>query len=167
MIREQQARIYRIKAMIHRFFYLFESQNTDFSLVRELLCEDKFEWLSPRIQLIGVHAFEQHFYTISNDKYKVSDRPFEMSVKLLDDNIAILNFNFIYQNVIDGEMVLHAKGNFEVNCIDKGEEYPRMQTCNITVLEMIYVGDFIDMSAINKALYLDYKLKAKQILIQP
>ena len=159
----EKQRIYRIKAMMHRFFSLYESKNTDFSLVSELLYKDGFEWLSPSGNLVGVAAFEDSFNEL-NKEWGHSHRPFEMTVKLIDDTKASLSFNYIYQHVQDGNIVLHAKGHYEMECIDNGEEFPRIQKCNLTLLEMIEVGGFVDMYEMNKTLYLDYKLKAEQIV---
>lgn len=158
----KQQRIFKIKAMMHRFFSLYESKNTDFSLVREMLYEDGFEWVSPSGNLIGVQAFEDSFNEL-NKNYGHSHRPFEMTVKLVDDNKAILSFNYIYQHVQDGNIVLHAKGHYEIECVDNGEKFPRIQKCELKLLEMIEVGGFIDMYEMNNTLYLDYNLKAKQI----
>lgn len=159
----EKQRIYRIKAMMYRFFSLYESKNTDFSLVSELLYKDGFEWLSPSGNLVGVAAFEDSFNEL-NKEWGHSHRPFEMTVKLIDDTKASLSFNYIYQHVQDGNIVLHAKGHYEMDCIDNGEEFPRIQKCNLTLLEMIEVGGFVDMYEMNKTLYLDYKLKAEQIV---
>ena len=156
-------RIYRIKAMMHRFFSLYESKNTDFSLVNELLYKDGFEWLSPSGNLIGVEAFENSFNEL-NKEWGHSHRPFEMTVNLIDDKKASLSFNYIYQHVQDGNIVLHAKGHYEIECVDNGEKYPRIQKCNLTLLDMIEVGSFVDMLEMNKTLYLDYLLKAEQII---
>ena len=156
-------RIYRIKAMMHRFFSLYESKNTDFSLVNELLYKDGFEWLSPSGNLIGIEAFENSFNEL-NKEWGHSHRPFEMTVNLIDDKKASLSFNYIYQHVQDGNIVLHAKGHYEIECVDNGEKYPRIQKCNLTLLEMIEVGGFVDMLEMNKTLYLDYLLKAEQII---
>jgi hypothetical protein len=158
----EQQRIYRIKAMMHRFFSLYESKNTDFSLVNELLYKDDFEWLSPSGNLVGVEAFENSFNEL-NKAWGHSHRPFEMTVKLLDDKKATLSFNYIYQHIQDGNIVLHAKGHYEIECIDNGEKFPRIQKCDLTLLEMIEVGGFIDMYEMNNALFKDYKLKAEQI----
>lgn len=49
-------------------------------------------------------------------------------------------------------------------CIDDDEKIPRIQKCDLTLLEIIEVGGFIDMYGMNNALYLDYKLKAAQIV---
>ena len=159
----EQQRIYRIKAMMHRFFSLYESKNTDFSLVSELLYKDGFEWLSPSGNLVGVEAFEDSFNEL-NKKWGHSHRPFEMTVKLIDNKKASLSFNYIYQHIQDGNIVLHAKGHYEIDCIDNGEKFPQIQKCNLTLLEMIKVGGFIDMYEMNKTLYLDYKLKSEQIV---
>lgn len=159
----EQHRIYRIKAMMHRFFSLYESKNTDFSLVSELLYKDGFEWLSPSGNLVGIEAFEDSFNEL-NKEWGHSHRPFEMTVKIIDDKRASLSFNYIYQHVQNGSIVLHAKGHYEIDCIDNDEDYPRIQKCNLTLLEMIEVGGFIDMYEMNKTLYLDYKLKAEQII---
>ena len=156
-------RIYRIKAMMHRFFSLYESKNTNFSLVNELLYKDGFEWLSPSGNLIGIEAFENSFNEL-NKEWGHSHRPFEMTVNLIDDKKASLSFNYIYQHVQDGNIVLHAKGHYEIECVDNGEKYPRIQKCNLTLLEMIEVGGFVDMLEMNKTLYLDYLLKAEQII---
>ena len=156
-------RIYRIKAMMHRFFSLYESKNTDFSLVNELLYKDGFEWLSPSGNLIGIEAFENSFNEL-NKEWGHSHRPFEMTVNLIDDKKASLSFNYIYQHVQDGNIVLHAKGHYEIECVDNGEKYPRIQKCNLTLLEMIEVCGFVDMLEMNKTLYLDYLLKAAQII---
>ena len=156
-------RIYRIKAMMHRFFSLYESKNTKFSLVNELLYKDGFEWLSPSGNLIGIEAFENSFNEL-NKEWGHSHRPFEMTVNLIDDKKASLSFNYIYQHVQDGNIVLHAKGHYEIECVDNGEKYPRIQKCNLTLLEMIEVGGFVDMLEMNKTLYLDYKLKSEQII---
>ena len=86
-----------------------------------------------------------------------------MTVKLIDDKKASLSFNYIYQHVQDGNIVLHAKGHYEIECIDNGEKFPRIQKCDLTLLEMIEVGGFIDMYEMNNALFKDYKLKAEQI----
>lgn len=158
----KQQRIFKIKAMMHRFFSLYESKNTDFSLVREMLYDDGFEWVSPSGNLIGVQAFEDSFNEL-NKNWGHSHRPFEMTVKLVDDNKAILSFNYIYQHVQDGNIVLHAKGHYEIECVDNGEKFPRIQKCELKLLEMIEVGGFIDMYEMNNTLYLDYNLKAKQI----
>ena len=80
-------RIYRIKAMMHRFFSLYESKNTNFSLVNELLYKDGFEWLSPSGNLIGIEAFENSFNEL-NKEWGHSHRPFEMTVNLIDDKKA-------------------------------------------------------------------------------
>jgi hypothetical protein len=159
----KQQRIYRIKAMMHRFFSLYESQNTDFSLVRELLFEDGFEWQSPSGNLVGVRAFEDSFNEL-NKEWKHSHRPFEMTVKLIDDKRSTLSFNYIYQHVQNGNIVLHAKGHYEIECIDNGENFARIQKCDLTLLKMIEVGGFIDMLEMNNTLYLDYKLKSEQIV---
>ena len=159
----EQQRIYRIKAMMHRFFSLYESKNTDFSLVSELLYKDGFEWLSPSGNLVGIEAFEDSFNEL-NKEWGHSHRPFEMTVKLIDDKKASLSFNYIYQHIQDGSIVLHAKGHYEIDCIDNGEKFPRIQKCNLTLLEMIEVGGFVDMYEMNKTLYLDYKLKSEQII---
>lgn len=159
---EQQS-IYRIKAMMHRFFSLYESKNTDFSLVSELLYKDGFEWLSPSGNLVGIEAFEDSFNEL-NKEWGHSHRPFEMTVKLIDDKKASLSFNYIYQHIQNGSIVLHAKGHYEIDCIDNGEKFPRIQKCNLTLLEMIEVGGFVDMYEMNKTLYLDYKLKSEQII---
>ncbi|QVY66955.1 nuclear transport factor 2 family protein [Polaribacter sp. Q13] len=156
-------RIYRIKAMMHHFFSLYESKNTNFSLVNELLYKDGFEWLSPSGNLIGIEAFENSFNEL-NKEWGHSHRPFEMTVNLIDDKKASLSFNYIYQHVQDGNIVLHAKGHYEIECVDNGEKYPRIQKCNLTLLEMIEVGAFVDMLEMNKTLYLDYLLKAEQII---
>jgi hypothetical protein len=156
-------RIYRIKAMMHRFFSLYESKNTNFSLVNELLYKDGFEWLSPSGNLIGIEAFENSFNEL-NKEWGYSHRPFEMTINLIDDKKASLSFNYIYQHVQDGNIVLHAKGHYEIECVDNGEKYPRIQKCNLTLLEMIEVGGFVDMLEMNKTLYLDYLLKAAQII---
>ena len=159
----EKARVYRIEAMMHRFFSLYESNNTNFSLVREMLYEDEFEWLSPSGNLVGIQSFENSFNEL-NKNWGHSHRPFEMTVKLVDDEKATLSFNYIYQHVQDGNIVLHAKGHYEIECIDKGEEFPQIQKCNLSLLEMIEVGGFIDMYDIHNALYKDYKLKAEQIV---
>ncbi|MBE0392852.1 nuclear transport factor 2 family protein [Flavobacterium sp. PL002] len=159
----EQQRIYRVKAMMHRFFSLYESKNTDFSLVSELLYKDGFEWLSPSGNLEGVAAFENSFNELNKD-WGHSHRPFEMTVTLIDDTTASLSFNYIYQHVQDGKIVLHAKGHYEITCIDNGEAFPRIQKCNLSLLKMIEVGGFIDMFEMNKTLYLDYQLKAEQII---
>lgn len=159
----EQQRIYRIKAMMYRFFSLYESKNTDFSLVSELLYKDGFEWLSPSGNLVGIEAFEDSFNEL-NKEWGHSHRPFEMTVKLIDDKKASLSFNYIYQHIQDGSIVLHAKGHYEIDCIDNGEKFPRIQKCNLTLLEMIEVGGFVDMYEMNKTLYLDYKLKSEQII---
>lgn len=156
-------RIYRIKAMMHRFFSLYESKNTDFSLVSSLLYKDNFEWLSPSGNLIGLDAFENSFNELNKD-WGHSHRPFEMTVKIIDDTKALLSFNYIYQHVQDGNIVLHAKGHYEIECIDNGEEFPRIKKCNLTLLEMIETGDFIDMLQMNNTLYLDYKSRSQQII---
>ncbi|WP_452231859.1 hypothetical protein [Lacinutrix sp. MEBiC02595] len=159
----EQQRIYRIKAMMHRFFSLYESKNTDFSLVSELLYKNDFEWLSPSGNLVGVEAFENSFNTL-NKEWGHSHRPFEMTIKLIDDKKATLSFNYIYQHIQNGSIVLHAKGHYDIDCIDNGEKFPRIQKCNLILLEMIEVGGFIDMYEMNKTLYLEYKLKAEQIV---
>ena len=163
MTNTDKSRVYRIKAMMHRFFTLYESKNNDFSLVRELLYEEGFEWLSPSGNLIGIQAFENSFNEL-NKAWGHSHRPFEMTIKLIDDNKATLSFNYIYQHIQDGNIVLHARGHYEIECVDNGEEFPRIQKCNLTLLEMIEVGGFIDMYEMNDALFKDYKLKAEQIL---
>ena len=163
MTNTDKSRVYRIKAMMHRFFTLYESKNNDFSLVRELLYEEGFEWLSPSGNLIGIQAFENSFNEL-NKEWGHSHRPFEMTIKLIDDNKATLSFNYIYQHIQDGNIVLHARGHYEIECVDNGEEFPRIQKCNLTLLEMIEVGGFIDMYEMNDALFKDYKLKAEQIL---
>ncbi len=163
MTNTEKARVYRIEAMMHRFFSLYESKNTDFSLVREMLYEDGFEWLSPSGNLVGIQSFEDSFNEL-NKNWGHSHRPFEMTVKLVDDEKATLSFNYIYQHVQDGNIVLHAKGHYEIECIDKGEKFPQIQKCNLSLLEMIEVGGFIDMYDIHNALYKDYKLKAEQIV---
>ncbi|MCL5244296.1 hypothetical protein M4I21_00640 [Cellulophaga sp. 20_2_10] len=155
-------RVYRVKAMMHRFFSLYESKNTNFSLVKELLYKDGFEWLSPSGNLVGIAAFEDSFNQL-NKEWGHSHRPFEMDVKLIDNTKAILSFNYIYQHVQDGAIVLHAKGHYEIECIDNGGEFPQIKKCNLTLLEMIEVGEFIDMLAMNTTLYQDYKLKVEQI----
>ncbi|WP_452228810.1 hypothetical protein [Lacinutrix sp. MEBiC02404] len=159
----EQQRIYRIKAMMHRFFSLYESKNTDFSLVSELLYKNDFEWLSPSGNLVGVEAFENSFNAL-NKEWGHSHRPFEMTIKLIDDKKATLSFNYIYQHIQNGSIVLHAKGHYDIDCIDNGEKFPRIQKCNLILLERIEVGGFIDMYEMNKTLYLDYKLKAEQIV---
>lgn len=159
----QQQRIYRIKAMMYRFFSLYESKNTDFSLVSELLYSDGFEWLSPSGNLVGVAAFEDSFNAL-NKEWGHSHRPFEMSIELIDETKASLSFNYIYQHLQEGEIVLHAKGHYEITCIDNGERFPRIQKCDLQLLEMIEVGGFIDMYDMNKALYEDYLLKAHQVV---
>jgi hypothetical protein len=163
MENKEKHRVYRVKAMMHRFFSLYESQNADFSLVKALLHEDGFEWLSPSGNLVGVPAFEASFNEL-NKKFGHSHRPFEMSVELVDDKKATLSFNYIYQHVQDGNIVLHAKGHYEIECIDSGENFPRIQKCNLTLLEMIEVGGFIDMLEMNKTLSADYQLKSEQIV---
>ena len=162
MTNTEKARIYRIKAMMHRFFSLYENKNTDFSLVRELLYEDGFEWLSPSGNLVGIEAFENSFNELNKD-WGHSHRPFEMTVKLIDEKKASLSFNYIYQHVQDGNIVSHAKGHYEIECIDNGEKFARIQKCDLTLLEMIEVGGFIDMYEMNNTLFEDYKLKAEQI----
>ncbi|AUC23820.1 hypothetical protein BTO15_17705 [Polaribacter sejongensis] len=156
-------RIYRIKAMMHRFFSLYENKNTNFSLVHELLYKDGVEWLSPSGNLIGIEAFENSFNEL-NKEWGHSHRPFEMTVNLIDDKKASLSFNYIYQHVQDGNIVLHAKGHYEIECVDNGEKYPRIQKCNLTLLKMIEVSRFMDMLEMNKTLYLDYLLKSEQII---
>jgi hypothetical protein len=118
--------------------------------------------LSPSGNLVGIQAFEDSFNQLNKD-FSHSHRPFEIVVKLLDENKAELSFNYIYQHVQDGNIVLHAKGHYEINCIDNGEKFPRIQKCNLTLLEMIEVGGFIDMLEMNNALYEDYMLKSEQI----
>ncbi|AXT52939.1 hypothetical protein D1818_19725 [Aquimarina sp. BL5] len=162
MTNTEKTRIYRVEAMMHRFFSLYESKNTEFSLVRELLYEDGFEWLSPSGNLVGIQAFENSFNELNKD-WGYSHRPFEMTVKLINDKKASLSFNYIYQPVQDGNIVLHAKGHYEIECIDNAEKFPRIQKCDLTLLEMIEVGGFIDMYNMNNALFNDYKLKAEQI----
>ena len=162
MTNSDKVRIYRIKAMMHRFFSLYENKNTDFSLVRELLYEDGFEWLSPSGNLVGIEAFENSFNKLNKD-WGHSHRPFEMTVKLIDDKKASLSFNYIYQNIQDEKIGLHAKGHYEIECIDNCEKFPRIQKCDLTLLEMIEVGGFIDMYEMNNTLFKDYILKAEQI----
>jgi hypothetical protein len=159
----EKARAYRVEAMMHRFFSLYESQNTDFYLVKELLFEDGFEWLSPSGNLVGIQAFEDSFNQLNKER-KHSHRPFEMTVKLIDDKKSTLSFNYIYQHVQNGNIVFHAKGHYEIDCIDNGENFPRIQKCDLTLLEMIEVGEFIEMYEMNKILYLDYLRKSEQII---
>ena len=163
MIALEKQRIYRIKAMMHRFFSLYENNNKDFSLVSELLYQDDFEWLSPSGNLVGIEAFQDSFNTLNKD-YNHSHRPFEIIVKLIDDTKASISFNYIYQHVQDGKIVLHAKGHYDITCIDNGEKFPRIQNCNLTLLEMIEVGGFIDMYKMNDLLFQDYMLKAEHII---
>ena len=158
----EQQRIYKIKAMMHRFFTLYESKNTNFKLVETLLYKDGFEWLSPSGNLESVAAFKNSFDTLNKD-WSHSHRPFEMTVTLIDNTKATLSFNYIYQHVQDGKMVLHAKGHYDIVCIDNGNALPQIQKCNLTLLNMIPVGGFIDMQPLNTALHLDYLLKATQI----
>ncbi len=162
MTNDEKVRVYRIKAMMHRFFSLYENKNTNFSLVHEMLYEDGFEWLSPSGNLVGVQAFEDSFNELNKD-WGHSHRPFAMTIKLVDKQKAALSFDYIYQHLQDGNIVLHAKGHYEIECVDNGDNFPRIQKCNLTLLEMIEVGGFIDMYEMNNALYQDYKLKAKQI----
>ena len=162
MTKQEKSRAYRVKAMMHRFFSLYEVKNTDFSLVRELLYEDGFEWLSPSGNLIGINAFEDSFNQL-NKAWGHSHRPFEMTVKLIDDTRAELSFNYIYQHVQDENIVLHAKGHYDIKCVDNGEKFPRIQKCDLQLLEMIEVGGFIDMYDMNNTLYNDYMLKSEQI----
>lgn len=126
----EQQRIYRIKAMTHRFFSLYESKNKAFSLVSELLYKDGFEWLSPSGNLVGVVAFEDSFNEL-NKEWGHSHRPFEMTVKLIDDTKASLSFNYIYQHVQDGNIVLHAKGHYEMECIDNGENFREFKNASL------------------------------------
>lgn len=163
MKNKEKHRVYRVKAMMHRFFSLYESQNTDFNLVSELLYEDGFEWLSPSGNLVGIQSFEESFNEL-NKKWGHSHRPFEMTVEFVDETKSTLSFNYIYQHIQEGNIVLHAKGHYEIECIDNGENFPRIRRSNLTLLEMIEVGGFIDMLDMNKTLSEDYKLKAEQIL---
>jgi len=140
----EKARVYRVEAMKHRFFSFYESQNSDFSLVRKMLYENGFEWLSPSGNLVGFQAFEDSFNELNKD-WGHSHQPFEMTVKLIDDKKAILSFNYIYQHLQDEKIVLHAKGHYAIECVDNGEKFPRIQKCNLSLLEMIEVGGFIDM----------------------
>jgi len=158
----EQSRIYRVKAMMHRFFSLYENQNTDFSLVKELLYDNDFEWLSPSGNLVGIQAFENSFNEL-NKSWGHSHRPFEMTVELEGDTDAKLSFDYIYQHVQDENIVLHAKGRYVIKCIDEGGQFPRIQKCDLQLLNMIEVGGFIDMYELNHKLYLDYLLKAEQI----
>jgi hypothetical protein len=70
---------------------------------------------------------------------------------------ATLSFNYIYQHVQDGNIVLHAKGHYEIECIDSGENFPRIQRCNLTLLQMIrrWVYCMLEM---NKTLSADHQL---------
>ncbi len=110
----------------------------------------------------GVDAFEDSFNQL-NKEWGHSHRPFEMSVELIDETKASLRFNYIYQHLQEDKIVLHAKGHYDILCIDRGERFPQIQKCNLSLLEMIEVGGFIDMYAMNKALYEDYVLKADQV----
>ncbi|MEO1653092.1 MAG: hypothetical protein AAFU64_06080, partial [Bacteroidota bacterium] len=139
MANSEQVRAFRIQAMMYRFFALYESQNTDFSLVRELLYEDGFEWLSPSGNLGSIQAFEESFKQL-NKTWQHSHRPSEMTLMLLDDQHASLSFDYIYQHLQDGNMALHAKGHYDILCIETGEKYPRIQKCNLTLLKKIEGG---------------------------
>jgi len=77
-------REHRIKAMMYRFFSLYESGNTNFALVRELLYADGFVWNSPTDDLIGTDAFEKSFNELDRS-LKHSHKPDIMSVDIIDD----------------------------------------------------------------------------------
>ena len=128
-----------------------------------MLYDDSFEWLSPSGNLVGIDAFQNSFNELDKE-WGHSHRPFEMTVKLVDDNTATLSFNYIYQNVQNDSIALHAKGHYEIECIDDGGKFPRIRKCDLQLLEMIEVGGFIDMYELNNKLYLDYQLKAAQIV---
>lgn len=118
-------RKHRIMAMMYRFFSLYEKGNTDFSLVAELLYEDGFVWNSPSGDLIGLEAFHNSFNEL-NKEWKHSHNPSDMSIDIIDETNAKLSFDYIYQHVQGKQMVLHAKGHYEIIVVDNGEEYPRI-----------------------------------------
>ena len=77
--------------MMHRFLSLKGGGNTDFFLVRELLFEECFEWLSSSGNLMGIQSFEDSFNQL-NKKWKHFHRPFEMTVKLIDEKKINIEF---------------------------------------------------------------------------
>jgi hypothetical protein len=82
-----------------------------------------------------------------------------MSVELVDDK-SNLKFQLHLSACSRWEYRTHAKGHYEIECIDSGENFPRIQRCNLTLLEMIEVGGFIDMLEMNKTLSADHQLKS-------
>lgn len=51
-----------------------------------------------------------------------------------------------------------AKGVYEIVCADNSGNFTYIQKCDLTLLTMIVVGEFIGMYAIYNTLTLDYKL---------
>lgn len=153
-------RKHRVQAMMHRFFSLYESANEDFEQVRELLYADGFVWNSPSGDLIGVEAFEESFNNLDRT-WKHSHDAEAMTVTLIDDETAQLSFDYIYQNLQGDTLALHAKGHYEITCIDKGERYPRIQKCDLTIVEMIEGGSFNDVLEKNLQLHDEHMAAAQ------
>ena len=147
-------REYRIKAMMHRFFSLYEKNNCDFSLVKELLCEKDFVWNSPSGNLIGIEAFEHSFNEL-NKEWRHSHAPEEMLIEFVDEKKAKLSFNYTYQNLQGETLALHAKGHYEILCIDEGTELPKIQKCDLTLIKNIENGTFKDLYEKNNKAYLE------------
>ena len=151
---------YRVKAMMHRFFSLYESNNDDFNLVRELLFEDGFVWNSPSGNLVSIEAFEQSFNELDK-QWRHSHDPGQMTVKIIDYKKSQLSFDYVYQNLQGETMALHAKGHYEIVCIDEGGELPKIQKCDLTLIEIIKDGKFNDLYEKNHRTYLDYFEKSR------
>ena len=133
---------------------------TNFSKVRQLLFTDGFVWNSPSGNLIGVEAFGESFDNLDRN-WKHSHDAGPMTLELLDDRRARLSFDYIYQNLQGDNLALHVKGHYEIVCIDDDEEFPRIQTCDLTIVEMIEGGEFIDLFDKNDGLFREHLAKAK------
>jgi hypothetical protein len=149
-------REHRAKAMMHRFFSLYEIQNKEFSLVRELLYEDGFVWNSPSGNLVGLPAFNDSFNKL-NKTWRHSHNASQMTVTIMDKTRLKLSFDYIYQHVQGKKMALHAKGHYEIIVVDNGETFPRIQKCDLTLLGLIKGGKFVDLYKKNNHKFLMYQ----------
>ena len=112
---------------------------------------------------MGIQAFEDSVDHL-NKEWKQSHRPFEMTVKLIDDKNSILS-SIISISTFRTKIYLYMeRGHYEIECVGNDAIFPRIQKCNLTFAEMIEVGEFIDMFEMNNTLYLDYIVKSSQII---
>jgi hypothetical protein len=78
------------------------------------------------VEILLEYQLEASFNELN--KIGHSHRPFEMSVELVDDK-SNLKFQLHLSACSRWEYRTHAKGHYEIECIDSGENFPRIQRC--------------------------------------